>query len=131
MATRPMIAIVEDDESVREATMSLIRAAGFELEAFPSADDFLQSEALRRTDCLVADVHMPGMSGLELHGRLLKSGSPIPTVLITAYPDEKVRRRALEAGVISYLTKPFDEQELLDCIRSALEPDNSSRSTSS
>ena len=120
MAKRPRISIVDDDESVREATMSLMRAAGFSTEAFPCADDFLKSERRGRTDCLIADVQMPGMTGLELHGRLAQSGNAIPTVLITAYPDEKVRFRALQAGVVCYLSKPFNEDELLECIQSAL-----------
>jgi FixJ family two-component response regulator len=117
-----MIAIVEDDESMREAAMSLMRAAGFEPEAFSCADDFLRSGHLQRTDCLIADVQMPGMSGIELHGHLVQSGSAIPTVLITAYPDVKARDRAIAAGVICYLTKPFDEHEVLGCIQAALGP---------
>jgi FixJ family two-component response regulator len=124
MPKRPIISIVDDDQSVREATMSLMRAAGFATEAFPRADDFLNSEMRVRTDCLIADVQMPGMSGLELHGRLVQSGDAIPTVLITAYPDEKVRARALQAGIFCYLTKPFKEDELLDCIQSALKQGN-------
>jgi FixJ family two-component response regulator len=120
MAKRPMISIVDDDESMREATMSLMRAAGFAPEAFSCADAFLSSDHLQRTDCLIADVHMPGMSGIELHGHLARSGLPIPTVLVTAYPDDKDRGRALGAGVICYLAKPFDEDELLDCVQSAL-----------
>jgi FixJ family two-component response regulator len=122
MDKKRMIAIVDDDESVREATMSLMRAAGYAPKAFSCADEFLNSEQARRTDCLIADVQMPGMSGLELHGRLIRSGSAIPTVLITAHPDEKARDRALKAGVICYLTKPFNEDELLDCIQAALDP---------
>jgi FixJ family two-component response regulator len=120
MAKRPIISIVDDDESVREATMSLMRAAGFSPEAFPCADAFLKSERRGRTDCLIAFVQMPGMSGLELHGELVQLGNAIPTVLITAYPNEKVRVRALQAGIICYLTKPFNEDELLGCIQSAL-----------
>jgi FixJ family two-component response regulator len=121
MPMKPMIAIVDDDESLREATVSLIRASGFAPEVFPCANDFLTSESLHRTDCLVADVQMPGMSGLELHRRLVQSGNAIPTVLITAYPDEKARVRAMEAGVICYLTKPVDKDALLGCIRTALD----------
>ena len=121
MAKRPMTSIVDDDECVREATRSLMRAAGFAPAAFPCANDFLASESLHRTDCLVADVQMPGMSGLELHQRLVQSGNAIPTILITAYPDERARVRAMEAGVVCYLTKPFDENELLGCIQSALD----------
>ena len=121
MDKRPMISIVDDDESVREATMSLMRAAGYEPEAFPCARDFLNSEQACRTDCLIADVQMPGMSGIELHGKLVQSGKAIPTVLITAHPDEKARVRALQAGVVCYLAKPFNENELLDCIQTALE----------
>ena len=101
--------------------MSLMRAAGYEPEAFSCAGDFLNSEQARRSDCLIADVQMPGMSGLELHGQLMQSGHAIPTVLITAHPNDKARARALHAGVICYLTKPFNENELLDCIQIALD----------
>jgi FixJ family two-component response regulator len=116
-----MITIVDDDESVREATMSLLRASGFKAEAFSCADDFLKSERLLHTDCLVSDVQMPGMSGLELHEHLVRSGNDIPTILITAYPDEAARIRAKKDGVVCYLAKPFNENQLLDCIASAIE----------
>jgi FixJ family two-component response regulator len=116
----PLIAIVDDDESVREATKSLMRSLGFAAETFPSGEDFLVWPHLSRTDCLVADVNMPGMTGLDLHRRLLAAGRSIPTILITAYPNDSVRSRALNDGVISYLTKPCDEQDLLLSIRSAL-----------
>ncbi len=115
---KPVIAIVDDDNSVREAIMSLLRAVGFANEAYSCAEDFLTSGRLQRTSCLIADVRMPGMSGLELHRRLVLSGNPIPTVLITAHPDDGTRARALEAGIIGYLTKPFDENDVLGCIRS-------------
>ncbi len=118
---KPMIAIVDDDESVREATMCLMRAAGFTPEAYSSANDFLNSERLGGVDCLIADVQMTGMSGIELHSRLVETGNTIPTVLMTAYPDERARARAMEAGVVCYLAKPFDENELLGCIQSVLE----------
>jgi len=118
---KPVIAIVDDDDSIREATMSLMRALDFSAEAYPCAEDFLTSGRLQRTSCLIADVRMPGMSGLELHRRLVLSGNPIPTVLITAHPDDGARARALEAGIIGYLTKPFDVDDLLGCIRSALD----------
>jgi FixJ family two-component response regulator len=121
MPKKPVIAIVDDDESVRAATMSLMRAFGFRAEAYPCAEDFLSSGRLQRTSCLIADVRMPGMSGLELHRHLVASGNPIPTVLITAHPDDGVRARALQAGIIGYLTKPFDENDLLGCIHSALD----------
>jgi FixJ family two-component response regulator len=122
MGNRRMISIVDDDESVRDATASLVRAAGYAPRSFPCARDFLASEALPSTDFLIADVQMPGMTGLDLYAALVDAGKRIPTVLITAYPDEKSRTRALRAGVMRYLTKPFNEAELLDCIQSALEP---------
>jgi FixJ family two-component response regulator len=118
---KPVIAIVDDDDSIREATMSLMRALDFSAEAYSCAEDFLTSGRLQRTSCLIADVRMPGMSGLEFHRRLVLSGNPIPTVLITAHPDDGARARALEAGIIGYLTKPFDDDDLLGCIRSALD----------
>ena len=93
MPNKPVITIVDDDESVREATMSLMRALGFTSEAYQCAEDFLKSGRIERTSCLIADVRMPGMTGLELHRRLVASGNPIPTVLITAHPDDGIRAR--------------------------------------
>lgn len=120
MANKQLISIVDDDESVREATKGLMKSLGFAAEVFPSAEDFLASRHLRRTACLIADVNMPGMTGLELHRRLKASGNAIPTILITAYPDDGVRARAVTDGVIGYLSKPFAEDDLLVCINSAL-----------
>ena len=115
-----LIAIVDDDESVREATKGLMRSMGMAVEAFSCGEDFLRSSHLGRTACLVADVNMPGMSGLDLHQRVAALPQGIPTILITAYPNESIRERALSAGILCYLVKPFSEDELLDCIRSAL-----------
>ncbi|MBW9063060.1 response regulator [Rhizobium herbae] len=117
---RRLIAIVDDDESMRDAIKGLIRSVGYEAETFSSADDFLKFPHFRRTGCLVTDIHMPGMSGLDLHRRLVTLGRSIPTVLITAYPDENVGVSALGADVVGCLTKPFGERDLLDCIHSAL-----------
>ena len=118
---KPLIAIVDDDQSMREATTGLMRSLGFDAEAFSSADDFLRFPHLGRTDCLVTDIHMPGMSGLDLHLKLVALGVSMPTVLITAYPNENLRARGFGPDVVGYLEKPFDEQDLLNCIRSALE----------
>ena len=114
------VAIVDDDELVREAMSGLMRSLGFSVKAFSSGEGFLRSNCLRRAACLIADVQMPGMTGLELHHRIVTSGRPIPTILITAYVDEKVRAQALKAGVACYLPKPIDESKLLACIHSAL-----------
>lgn len=121
MPKQPVITIVDDDASVREALMSLMRAVGFVSEAYRCAEDFLRSDSLHRSACLIADVRMPGMTGLELHRQLVASGNPIPTILITAHRDEAGRARALEAGALCYLTKPFNEDDLLGCIHAALE----------
>jgi FixJ family two-component response regulator len=117
---RALIAIVDDDEDVREAIRELMRAIGFAAETFSSADVFLRSAHVSRTACLIADVNMPGMSGLDLYQRLSELGIPIPTILITAYPMEQTRSLALAAGVIKYLTKPFDEADLIDGVHTAL-----------
>jgi FixJ family two-component response regulator len=117
---RPLIAIVDDDESMREAIKGLMRSIGFDAETFSSADDFLRFPHIRRTACLVTDINMPGMSGLDLHRRLVALGKNIPTVLITAFPEKNVRASALGADIVGCLTKPFGEQILLDCISSAL-----------
>lgn len=119
MSIKPSIAVVEDDDSVREATVGLLRSHGFIAKGFASADAFLASNRIRITSCLIADVQMPNMSGLALYGHLMAAGAPIPTILITAYPDETIRTRALNAGVTGYLTKPFSEKDLLDSIDTA------------
>ena len=118
MPRKTLIAIVDDDQSVREALTSLVRSLGYVAVAFECAEDLLKSKRRRNASCMIADVQMPGMTGIELHNRLVASGEPIPTVLITAFPDERSRERALQAGVVGYLTKPFSEDELLACIRS-------------
>jgi FixJ family two-component response regulator len=117
---KPLISIIDDDESVRDAIKGLMRSLGYRVEAVASAQEFLSSRHVRRTSCLITDMQMPGMTGLELHQRLSTSGKSIPSILITAYPDDGVRERALSAGVIGYLSKPFEEDDLLACIRSAL-----------
>ncbi len=118
--TNALISVVDDDQSMREAIRGLMKSSGYTAEAFASAEEFLNSRQLPRTSCLIADVHMPGMTGLDLHRRLVASGRSIPTILITAYPDDRLRERALGDGVVSYLSKPFDEKDLLACIRSLL-----------
>lgn len=115
-----MITIVDDDPSVRAGTTDLLNAIGFVTETFRHAGEFLQADRLQGTSCLIADVHLPGMSGLDLYDHLVGSGNFVPTILITAFPDEGDRLRALRAGVYCYLAKPFNERELLACIQSAL-----------
>jgi FixJ family two-component response regulator len=121
MSKKPVISIVDDDPSVREGTMDLLNSMGFIIETFQRADDFLKSNRLGSTSCLIVDVQMPGMTGLELYNHLVASGKVVPTILITAFPDDRDRARALRAGVFCYLTKPFNDNELLACIQSALE----------
>ena len=116
-----LISIVDDDEDFRLSMRSLMESLGFTIEAFPSAADFLASSGIHDTDCLIADVQMPRMTGLELHRHLIQTGHAIPTILISAYPDDGVRDRALQQGVVCYLLKTIDEEGLLSCIRSALE----------
>jgi FixJ family two-component response regulator len=116
----PMVSIVDDDPSVCEGLMDLLSSMGFAAEAFPRADEFLKSDRPDKTSCLIADVQMPGMSGLELHDHLVRSGKIIPTILITAFPKDADRGRALRTGVKCYLTKPFSDSDLLTCIQSGL-----------
>lgn len=120
MRNNPTVAIVDDDESVRDTTKDLLDSAGLSAATFDSAESFLQSKGTCAIRCLIADMRMPGMTGLELHGRLAAAGTPIPTVLITAYPDERERARALKTGVICFLAKPFSAEDLLACIETAL-----------
>ena len=120
MSSRPLVAIVDDDQSIRDATSNLLQAAGFSTATFADAESFLTSAREPRAACLVADMRMPGMSGLQLHQHLAASGSPIPTVLITAYPSDATRLRAREAGIVCCLAKPFAPDELLGCVHEAL-----------
>ena len=122
MVNRRLISVVEDDEPFRESMIKLVKLLGYTVEAFPSAADFLASRLLPETACLVTDVHMPGMTGVELHRHLVETGYAIPTILVTAYPDDAVRDRALKDGVICYLSKPVDDDHLERCLRSALQP---------
>lgn len=116
-----LISIVEDDQPFRESMRKLMTALGYTVEAFPSAADFLASPLLAATACLVTDVQMPGMTGVELHRRLIDAGYAIPTILVTAYPDEVGRRRAMKDGVVCYLRKPVDDDHLQRCLCLALE----------
>jgi len=122
MLNRALISIVDDDQSCRESTRELLMLLGYSVEAFPSAADFLASRLLPETACLVADVQMPGMTGVELHKHLVHTGRAIPTILVTAYPDEAIRDQALRDGVVCFLSKPVDDEHLDRCLRSALQP---------
>lgn len=121
MGADALICVIDDDDDARVAITSLMEALGFTTEAFPSAAEFLASNNIACTRCLIADVHMPWMTGPELHRHLMQSGRAIPTILITAYPDDNIRDRALSEGVVCYLQKPVDEDGLLRCIRAALD----------
>jgi FixJ family two-component response regulator len=121
MPQHSLISIVEDDQPFRESMRKLLTSLGYSVEAFPSAADFLASPLLSETACLVSDVQMPGMTGVELHRHLTKAGYAIPTILITTYPDEAVRTRVLRDGIVCYLAKPVDDEHLERCLRSALE----------
>lgn len=120
MNDTPLVAIVDDDVMISEATGELIETFGLAARTFASAEAFLGSDCVPRTSCLIADMHMPGLDGLQLHGKLTRSGYRIPVIFITAFRDDRVRNRALKAGAICYLNKPFDPIVLLDCIRSAI-----------
>lgn len=115
-----MIAVVDDDEPVREALVGLMKSLGYRAAAFSCAEDFFKSKDRDSAACLIADVQMPGMTGPQLYSHLIASGGPVPTILITAYPDKGMRARALQAGVVCCLTKPFRESDLLACLDSAL-----------
>ena len=116
-----MVAIVDDDESIRAALHGLMKAAGFAAGAFASAEEYLNSGEQKRTACLIADIRMPGMSGLELQADLKKDHRKIPIIFITAQGDEKMRMQALRAGAVKFLTKPLDRGVLLDSVRAALD----------
>ena len=120
MPKASLVSVVEDDRFFRESMGRLMRSLGYTVEAFPSAADFLASPRLAETACLIADVHMPAMTGIELYRHLIDAGHAIPTILVTAYPNDVDRARALNDGVVCYLRKPIDEEHLLRCLRAAL-----------
>jgi len=116
----PVISIIDDDASVRVAANRLVRSLGYVAHTFASAKDFLQSPNVDDTWCVIADVQMPGMSGVELQSLLNAQGRYVPIIFITAFPEESIRTRALEGGAIGFLSKPFDGQVLIECIDCAL-----------
>jgi FixJ family two-component response regulator len=116
----PLVAIVDDDASVRATTDSLVRSLGYIVHTFASAEEFLRSNRLDDLSCVIADVQMPGMSGVELQAHLLSQGYRVPFIFFTAFPDERIRAQALRAGAICYLTKPFDGDSLVQGLQAAL-----------
>ena len=120
MVKASLVSIVDDDQFFRESMRRLMRSLGYTVEVFRSAADFLASHRLVETACLIADIQMPGMTGIDLYRHLIDIGQAVPTVLVTAYPDDADRSRMLKEGVVGYLRKPVDETGLLQCLRAAL-----------
>jgi FixJ family two-component response regulator len=115
-----LIAIVDDDASVCQGVRTLVRSFGFNAVTFGSAELFLQSKVVQETTCLITDLQMPGLSGLELQEELRSRGYRTPIIVITAYPDEKHRTRALNAGAVGFLSKPFSDEALIGCLTAAI-----------
>jgi FixJ family two-component response regulator len=124
-----LISVVDDDESIRRTTTRLIESFGFRAAAFESAEGLLKSDELQDTSCLIVDVQMPGMNGLQLQSHLAAAGRGIPVIFITAYDDKESRRRAMQAGAVAFLGKPFSDEQLLQTIRSTLRPDKGGTKT--
>ena len=120
MFDQSQISIVDDDQSFRDSMRRLLRSLNYAVAVFPSAAEFLASPELAATSCLVADVQMPAMTGVELYEYLIETGRAIPTILVTGYPNDGVRQRMLTLGVECYLPKPLEEAVLIDCLRSAV-----------
>jgi FixJ family two-component response regulator len=116
-----MVAVVEDDEAYRAAVLRLLKSAGLRVQSFGSAEDFLNSGRQHETGCLIADIRMPGMSGLDLQAKLNADHCPIPTIFITAHGDEKMRMQAMRGGAVKFFVKPFDCEILLESVRAALD----------
>ena len=120
MTMAPMISIIDDDPFVRTATDGFVRSLGYRAATFASAEDYLQSDRINDTSCVITDVQMPGLGGVELQSLLVARGNCTPMIFITAFPEEKVRRRVLEAGAIGFLSKPFDDEQLKEHLQTAL-----------
>lgn len=119
-----MVAIVDDDKSVQDALQELLEAEGLSAQCFSSGEEFLESGLQHKAACLIADIRMPGISGLDLHAKLKSQQCTIPTIFITAHGDSKMRMQAMREGAVEFLTKPFDDEVLLETIRAALERQN-------
>jgi FixJ family two-component response regulator len=115
-----MISIVDDDRSIREATGNLVCSLGYDVSTFVSAEEFLDSDRVHDTCCLITDLQMPGLSGIELQSRLIADGRRLPIIFITAYPEDSVRARAMKAGAVCFMSKPYSEESLIACIDRAL-----------
>jgi len=124
LSIQRLISVVDDDQPCRESLRRLLKSLAFRADVFSSAADFLASPRLSETGCLIADIHMPAMTGLELYRRLVESGRAMPTILVTGYPNDADRARALADGVVCYLRKPIDEQDLAQCLRTAFGSDD-------
>jgi FixJ family two-component response regulator len=120
LAKQSLISIVDDDQSFRDSMRRLLKSLGYAVATFPAAAEFLVSPRLAAIDCLVTDIHMPDITGVELYRHLVETGHSIPTILVTGYPDDRVEECMLSEGVECYLRKPLDEAELIDCLRAAL-----------
>ena len=120
MAKSHVISIIDDDPSVREATQSLIRSLGYDAQVFASAEEYLQSDSLTDSSCLITDLHMPGMSGTDLQDHLLAEGYQIPMIFVTAYYEDRIRERVMDAGAFGFLRKPFNDESLIACLDKAL-----------
>lgn len=121
---RPLVAIVDDEKSVRRAVGRLVKCAGMEVECFASAEEFLEAYSLRAHDCLILDIRLPGMSGLELQSRLVAAGRKLPIIFVSAHDEAESRSQALQAGAVAFFGKPFKEEVLLRAVRSALQFDD-------
>jgi FixJ family two-component response regulator len=115
-----MISIVDDDESVREATKALVRSMGYDALTFASAEEFLDSNQVHDASCIITDLQMPGLSGVELQKRLIAKGCRVPVIFVTASPNERTRKDVLDAGAIGFLSKPYSDDSLVQCLQRAL-----------
>ena len=118
----PVISIVDDDESFRKATVNFVRSLGYAASAFSSAEEFLQAGHARDSDCLITDLQMPGMSGLELQSRLAAAGRSLPIIFVSAFPEVQARQQALAAGAVDFLDKPLHDERLTSCLTALLGP---------
>ena len=115
---KPVVSVVDDDQAFRDSMRRLLKSLGYAVSVFPSAAEFLASPEIAATGCLVADVHMPVTTGVDLYNHLIETGRTIPTILVTAYPEDDVEKRMLALGVVCYLHKPLEEAHLIRCVQS-------------